>query len=104
MGAICLTESDERVRPRAALKSASDERPKHCSTSVHFSPLQLYQGTLELKTRRAAWSALEAAASFFRYPDIVGQRGILTAPTWVPIWGPGSPWGPFPDFGSPFVF
>ena len=79
MGAICLTESDERVRPRAALKSASDERPKHCSTSVHFSQQQLYQGTLELKTHRAAWSALEAAASFFRYPDIVGQRGILSA-------------------------
>jgi len=30
-------------------------------------------------------------------------RGLmnLTAPTWVPIWGPGSPWGPFSDFGSP---
>ena len=24
-----------------------------------------------------------------------------TAPKWVPIWGPGSPWGPFSDFGSP---
>ena len=36
MGAICLTESDERVRPRAALKSASDERPKPPNTSLHF--------------------------------------------------------------------
>ena len=24
-----------------------------------------------------------------------------TAPKWVPIWGPGSPWGPFSVFGSP---
>ena len=24
-----------------------------------------------------------------------------TAPKWVPIWGPGSPWRPFSDFGSP---
>ena len=24
-----------------------------------------------------------------------------TAPKSVPIWGPGSPWGPFSDFGSP---
>ena len=24
-----------------------------------------------------------------------------TAPTWVPIWGPRSPWGPFSDFRSP---
>ena len=39
MGAICLTESDERVRPRAALKSASDERPKHCSTALHYTEL-----------------------------------------------------------------
>ena len=29
------------------------------------------------------------------------SRNIGTAPTWVPIWGPGSPWGPFSDFGSP---
>ena len=26
---------------------------------------------------------------------------ICTAPKWVPIWGPGSPWGPFSVFGSP---
>ena len=24
-----------------------------------------------------------------------------TAPKWVPIWGPGSPWGPISVFGSP---
>ena len=31
------------------------------------------------------------------------QRTLLfsTAPTWVPIWRPGSPWGPFSVFGSP---
>ena len=34
MGAICLTESDERAGPRAALKSASDERPQLCSSTV----------------------------------------------------------------------
>ena len=30
-----------------------------------------------------------------------------TAPKWVPIWGPGSPWGPFSEFRSskgPHVF
>ena len=27
--------------------------------------------------------------------------GTCTAPKWVPIWGPGSPWGPFSVFGSP---
>ena len=33
---------------------------------------------------------------------LYGQFTIeLTAPTWVPIWGPGSPWGPFSVFGSP---
>ena len=24
-----------------------------------------------------------------------------TAPTWVPVWGPGDPWGPLSDSGSP---
>ena len=34
---------------------------------------------------------------------LVLQKKIYrtTAPKWVPIWGPGSPWGPFSDFGSP---
>ena len=29
------------------------------------------------------------------------QHSLPTAPKWVPIWGPGSPWGPFSVFGSP---
>ena len=32
--------------------------------------------------------------------DILNDT-ISTAPKWVPIWGPGSPWGPFSVFGSP---
>ena len=32
---------------------------------------------------------------------LVQVRIRSTAPKWVPIWGPGSPWGPFSVFGSP---
>ena len=29
------------------------------------------------------------------------ESKISTAPKGVPIWGPGSSWGPFSDLGSP---
>ena len=32
---------------------------------------------------------------------VLVRLAIVTAPTWVPIWRPGSPWGPFSVFGSP---
>ena len=33
-------------------------------------------------------------------PTLLSQS-TSSAPKWVPIWGPGSPWGPFSIFGSP---
>ena len=38
-------------------------------------------------------------------PEFWIQSGgvVGTAPTWVPIWRPGSPWGPFSVFGSPLA-
>ena len=33
-------------------------------------------------------------------PTLLSQS-TSSAPKWVPIWGPGSPWGPFSVFGSP---
>ena len=48
---------------------------------------------------------MHARCERYQKPKFHGGEGglvyISTAPTWVPIWGPGSPWGPFSDFGSP---
>ena len=41
------------------------------------------------------------AQSYRAEKSRTGRHVTCTAPKWVPIWGPGSPWGPFSVFGSP---
>ena len=72
MGAICLTESDERVRPRAALKSASDERPKPPNTSLHFR-MQCRKKCIAQCSSR--WKGCSSALEF-RCPDICAEVGF----------------------------
>ena len=69
MGAICLTESDERVRPRAALKSASDERPKPPNTSLHFR-MQCRKKCIAQCSSR--WKGCSSALEF-RCPDMCAE-------------------------------
>ena len=52
--------------------------------------------------------SLKTTPFYKKIPRFIENYPFFSTPTWVPIWGPGSPWGPFSDFGSPlgphFVF
>ena len=67
----------------------------------------LNSGCREGEELKRVWNLLkleeEQAATWLgeEVQENLGAQVESTVPTWVPIWGTRSPWGPFSVFGSP---